>query len=155
MICVDDVRLTVSHTPWTIGVAGGDGAAGGGGGAVHARARREPHQQHTRPHAAVRLVDTSVLNWFHCPTDACAHAFVERLARSLHQNIVSNNRFDASCRPYLCNLAVLPPYRGQGLGRALANHAERVVGVYWQEPVIYLHLDEVSDVLSTLCAANT
>lgn len=52
-------------------------------------------------------------------------------------------RFDSSCRPYLCNLAVLPAYRGQGLGRALARHAERVVGEFWQEKVIYLHLDEV------------
>lgn len=38
---------------------------------------------------------------------------------------------------------MLPAYRGQGLGRALARHAERVVGEVWGEKVIYLHLDEV------------
>lgn len=74
--------------------------------------------------------------------------------RSINQlclTLTYQNSFDSTCRPYLCNLAVLPPYRGQGLGCALARHAERVVGEYWKEKVIYLHLDEASAVACMEC----
>lgn len=87
-------------------------------------------------HAAARL----------CLSGKQTNLAVQRThATLLTTQIHTPRSFDSSCRPYLCNLAVLPAYRGQGLGRALARHAERVVGEFWQEKVIYLHLDEVRE----------
>lgn len=47
--------LTITRSsPYTHALTGGHGPAGGGGGALHADARRKPHQQHPRARPAVR-----------------------------------------------------------------------------------------------------
>lgn len=74
-------------------------------------------------------------------------AVVELCLRRPDGNLIpsirsSSLRYDAACRPYLCNLAVSPLYRGQGLGKALVRIAENVVSECWEEDVVYLHLDE-------------
>ena len=45
------------------------------------------------------------------------------------------------CKPYLCNLAVVPELRGQGVGRQLTRLAEYVVRSQWGYDELYLHVD--------------
>lgn len=77
-------------------------------------------------------------------------AVVELCLRRPDGNLISSIRssslrYDRKCRPYLCNLAVAPLYRGQGLGRGLVKAAEGLVRRVWGEEVIYLHLDEADE----------